>query len=300
MTTEIFKAHCKIEATDYAIVKRTRSGGIGVKVRDSFGAVAGTPIISYVSLPSGSAEKLRDALIEAFPLPVAEGISTPAPTRPFEVGDKVRMIADDPKHGLGDVKVGDVGVIKDIAEDGEFIVDFPEQDKWYGYAKEFELVEAAPWTPKVGDRVRMIATTTPRFGWGSVKTGDIGVITRANSGDRIRADFPAQSGWYGRQSEFELVVEQPALKPVEVKAAPPVKVKSAPRVFNLSDQARKVYRHMEKAGSISARDAMDDYSMTSATLSRRICDIEAEGFKVTRLKRFHPMTGGQYTRYELG
>ena len=67
----------------------------------------------------------------------------------------------------------------------------------------------------------------------------------------------------------------------------------------LAPQALKVYRHMERTGSISARDAMDDYSMTSATLARRICDIEADGFEIRRVRKVHPISGLRYTRYEL-
>lgn len=67
----------------------------------------------------------------------------------------------------------------------------------------------------------------------------------------------------------------------------------------LAPQALKVYRHMTRTGSISARDAMDDYSMTSATLARRICDIEADGFAVRRVRKSHPINGLRYTRYEL-
>ena len=67
----------------------------------------------------------------------------------------------------------------------------------------------------------------------------------------------------------------------------------------LAPQALKVYRHMERTGSISARDAMDDYSMTSATLARRICDLEVAGFEITRVRKTHPISGLRYTRYEL-
>jgi DNA-binding MarR family transcriptional regulator len=67
----------------------------------------------------------------------------------------------------------------------------------------------------------------------------------------------------------------------------------------LADQALKVYRHIERTGSISARDAMDDYSMTSATLARRICDLEVAGFYVTRVRKQHPISGLRYTRYEF-
>lgn len=71
------------------------------------------------------------------------------------------------------------------------------------------------------------------------------------------------------------------------------------RLSNLTDQAQLVFRHMQRAGSISARDAMNDHGITSATLSRRICDIEEEGFVVDRERRTHPITGKLYTRYVL-
>jgi len=67
----------------------------------------------------------------------------------------------------------------------------------------------------------------------------------------------------------------------------------------LSPQAQTIYQHMRRAGSISAREAMEDYGITSATLARRICDISAEGFSVLRDNRVHPMTGKRYTRYSL-
>lgn len=86
----------------------------------------------------------------------------------------------------------------------------------------------------------------------------------------------------------------------EFRKPVPAPEKTTPASYSaLSDQAKLVYRHMERAGSISARDAMDDHGMTSATLARRICDIEAEGFKVWRDRRVHPMTGKRYTRYSL-
>lgn len=63
--------------------------------------------------------------------------------------------------------------------------------------------------------------------------------------------------------------------------------------------SRTVYLHMKRAGSISARDAMADHGITSASLARRICDIEAEGFEIKRDRRVHPLTQRPYTRYTL-
>lgn len=70
-------------------------------------------------------------------------------------------------------------------------------------------------------------------------------------------------------------------------------------LINLSPQARKIYAHMEKAGSISARDAILDYGITSATLARRICDLEGSGIPILRERRTHPIYRNAYTRYSI-
>ena len=67
----------------------------------------------------------------------------------------------------------------------------------------------------------------------------------------------------------------------------------------LSDQSRVVLQHMRRAGSLSAREAMDDYGITSATLARRVCDLEEAGFYVNRTRKVHPITHRRYTRYAL-
>ena len=60
-----------------------------------------------------------------------------------------------------------------------------------------------------------------------------------------------------------------------------------------------VYRYMKKTGSISARDAIIDLDMTSATLARRIVDLERHGYTILRHQKEHPATGRLYTRYSL-
>lgn len=103
--------------------------------------------------------------------------------------------------------------------------------------------------------------------------------------------------------EDALDLAQRIIAMVNETAVPVVKDKlqrsGPPRYTNLSAQSQLIYRHMQRAGSISARDAMDDHGITSATLARRICDIEEEGFKITRDRRAHPITGRNYTRYSL-
>lgn len=70
-------------------------------------------------------------------------------------------------------------------------------------------------------------------------------------------------------------------------------------VIGLSPLARTIFSHMERAGSISAREAMADYGITSATLTRRICDLEQAGVRINRRRRIHPVTGRRFTRYSL-
>lgn len=66
----------------------------------------------------------------------------------------------------------------------------------------------------------------------------------------------------------------------------------------LNRQCLLVLRAMEQNDfSITAREAMLDLDMTSATLARRICDIEEKGVQITRERKRNPVTGKQYTRY---
>lgn len=68
----------------------------------------------------------------------------------------------------------------------------------------------------------------------------------------------------------------------------------------VSPQAAKVLGYMEKTnGSITAREGMLDLDITSATLARRICDLEAVGVVINRLPKVHPGTGKRYTQYVL-
>lgn len=79
----------------------------------------------------------------------------------------------------------------------------------------------------------------------------------------------------------------------------PAGFRRRPAYHSLTDQQRTVYNHMRKAGSISAREAMDDYGITSATLARRICDLEEQGYEIERERKTHPITDRLYTRYSL-
>ena len=69
--------------------------------------------------------------------------------------------------------------------------------------------------------------------------------------------------------------------------------------INFAPLTKAIFAHIEQAGSISAREAMADYGITSATLSRRICDMEEAGIKIARERKKHPITGRLYTRYSF-
>jgi hypothetical protein len=55
--------------------------------------------------------------------------------------------------------------------------------------------------------------------------------------------------------------------------------------------------HMRRAGSISQREALIDYSVQS--LTKRISELRANGYKIKSEKRLHPTTGQRYVRYVL-
>lgn len=67
----------------------------------------------------------------------------------------------------------------------------------------------------------------------------------------------------------------------------------------LTDQAKKVYQHMKRAGHITARAAMADYGISSGAMTKRIVDIQRAGFKVLKERVRHPIHGRLYTRYSL-
>ena len=62
-------------------------------------------------------------------------------------------------------------------------------------------------------------------------------------------------------------------------------------------QQSKIIRHFKKAGSITVREAMVEYSISS--LTRRIHELRVLGYNITSNKKKHPVTGQRYVRYIL-
>lgn len=144
--------------------------------------------------------------------------------------------------------------------------------------------------------------------WEHIHDGIAHTFKRTRSGaltfyrlDNDAAMGGAYMGEYVFERFAKAVAEEAGLELAvpDEEAPEPKPVNPNPKFSNLNPQASLVYQHMARAGSISARDAFDDHGITSATLSRRICDIEAEGFKVERESKKHPITERRYTRYSL-
>ena len=83
--------------------------------------------------------------------------------------------------------------------------------------------------------------------------------------------------------------------------------------MSLTPLSRKVVDFaLGNGGAISAREALLDLDITSASLTRRLTEIESHGtwgqnqegtdvfcptYKVTRQRKHNPNTGKRYTRY---
>jgi hypothetical protein len=68
--------------------------------------------------------------------PVSEPIE---PTHKFKVGDSVVVVSE--SDGWGEVKKGDIGVVKTLESDGDYYVDFPNQKNWFGTEECFRALQ---------------------------------------------------------------------------------------------------------------------------------------------------------------
>lgn len=70
---------------------------------------------------------------------------------------------------------------------------------------------------------------------------------------------------------------------------------------SLSNQQAQIINFMVERDemSITAREALMDLDMTSATLASRICELQAKGFNIARQHRRHDVTGKRYVEYQL-
>jgi hypothetical protein len=62
-------------------------------------------------------------------------------------------------------------------------------------------------------------------------------------------------------------------------------------------QNQRILKHLRKAGSITVREAIVEYSIQS--LTKRIAELREAGHEIISKVKSHPMTGQKYTRYYL-
>lgn len=67
--------------------------------------------------------------------------------------------------------------------------------------------------------------------------------------------------------------------------------------FMGKSQNSKLLAHFKKAGSITVREALVEYSIQS--LTKRIQELRQEGHNIVSVPRRHPVTGQRYVRYFL-
>lgn len=144
----------------------------------------------------------------------------------FKVGDKVKVVTDNPKCGWGRVTKGDVGTITKV--DGKSIkVEFPLQKHWSGFADEFELVVEELVQPvetvqpeptfKVGDKVKVVSKKG--IGFYCIPVGTVGTVigySNQHPHSRVRIEVENKHTQYIDNIDLELFVETKVESPFKV------------------------------------------------------------------------------------
>lgn len=58
-----------------------------------------------------------------------------------------------------------------------------------------------------------------------------------------------------------------------------------------------IIKHLRKAGSITVREALVEYSISS--LTKRIQELRENGYDIVSVTKHHPVTGQRYVRYRF-
>jgi len=69
------------------------------------------------------------------------------------------------------------------------------------------------------------------------------------------------------------------------------------KVMTGQTQHDKIMKHLKKVGSITVREAMVEYSVSS--LPKRISELRSLGHNIISTVKFHRITQQKYTRYTL-
>lgn len=127
-----------------------------------------------------------------------------------------------------EIRKGDIGTVEKVEPEALHDLNVSVDWRMYGtvYWMRFvhiELLDAPPSTNDqlsgatvstsdqaimVGSHVRIAQNIqNPRYKWGSVPRGSIGVVTAVNENGNVSVDFPQQFNWTGHISEMELVCQ---------------------------------------------------------------------------------------------
>lgn len=78
-----------------------------------------------------------------------------------------------------------------------------------------------------------------------------------------------------------------------------IKIENPGRRKYVNTSQYQIERHLDKAGSISIREAMDDYNVSGGHLTKIICRLKERGMNIVTQFQKHPITGRRYARYFL-
>jgi len=94
-------------------------------------------------------------------------------------------------------------------------------------------------------------------------------------------------------------VEEPQQLPVYLKAhkAAQLLEHSGWRKKTGMTQNQIIKKHLQRAGSITVREAMIEYSIQS--LTKRIQEMREDGDNIKSTVKYHPVTQQKYVRYTL-
>lgn len=213
----------------------------------------------------------------------------------FKVGDKVKLI----KRYTLDPPLGATGVVMEAFTD-MIVVEFnnwnegwsidnskPSGPCWYVNLDQIDKLEDKPMAKfKVGDKVTLIErepgyTIDPPIGSTGVVVG-VGPLYLTVSWDNY------EDGWNWDGYPFGSCWSSPINN-----------VKVRKEVKHITGNKAKVVKHITTTGSISIREAMDDYGMSGGCLTKVISDLKKEGYTISRTFRKHPVTGQRYARYSM-
>nr|XP_055043072.1 E3 ubiquitin/ISG15 ligase TRIM25-like [Misgurnus anguillicaudatus] len=180
---------------------------------DDFPRLTFKPCCSYTDISKLACE-LKDRLETVFNEEISKTLKKVSDLATLKntqvcinIGDRVRVKASvhTPKHDWGNVTHKSEGVVQDIKDDENLLIDFPGHSGWKGLLSEIELVTDDHSTFKIGSKVRVKASVeSPEYGWGDVTKNSVGTVKAIDS-DELTVDFPEHSGWTGILSEMELI-----------------------------------------------------------------------------------------------